>query len=80
MDEENIKLCQRNDYWKITKPDNDCWFLSQKRELTCGDCDRLGSDSMCIGYGREDSAYDDGKLCFQFSDRKETDFYERLCH
>ncbi len=71
--EENIHLCKREECWKVIKPDDDCRFLPETRELTCGDCWRLMNDPACTGYRCEESAVTDGKLCPMYIDKRVED-------
>lgn len=77
---KNMSLCKYKSSWEITDPDNNCWFLPEFKELTCGDCWCLGNDMGCAGCRPEESAYINGKLCPDFTDRKEDELYGILSY
>ena len=77
-DQSEIAICSYPNSWFPVHMEDDCHFIPEKKELTCGDCARLGEDSACIGCFAEDSAYDDGKLCSEFIDKQEEEFSKIL--
>lgn len=50
----------------------------KKKELTCGDCSRLGEDTACIDCSEDDSAIYNGQLCRGFVDEREEEFKQIL--
>lgn len=45
-------------------------FQPEAKDITCGDCERLGNDMGCLACSEEDSAYRRGRLCKGFIDKR----------
>ncbi len=70
----NKGLCSYPTSWFPIDLDDDCHFIPKVEELKCKDCWHLHNDYACFSCDEEDSAYDDGELCWMFEDLKKDDF------
>ena len=77
-EETGNAICSYPSSWFPVHLDDNCHYIPERKELTCGDCARLGEDFACIGCFAEDSAYDDDELCSSFADKKEEELNEIL--
>lgn len=77
-EETGSAICSYPDSWFPVHIEDNCHYIPEKEELTCGDCLRLGEDTACIGCLAEDSAIDNGKLCAGFIDKREEEFSKIL--
>lgn len=71
-------ICTYPSSWFPVDIDDNCHFIPEKKELTCGDCACLGEDFACSCCLPQDSAYFNGELCPGFIDKKEEEFSKIL--
>lgn len=76
--ETGCAICTYPSSWFPVHIDDNCHYIPEKMELTCGDCSRLGEDFSCSDCLAEDSAYNDDELCSGFVDKKEEEFSKIL--
>ena len=72
------EICSYPSSWFPVHIEDNCHFIPSKVELTCGDCARLGEDTACLGCVADDSAMEDGELCFGFIDKREEELQDIL--
>lgn len=77
-EETGTAICSYPSSWFPVHLEDNCHFIPEKKELTCGDCARLGEDTACIGCTTSDSAYYKDELCDGFIDKKEDEFNKIL--
>ena len=77
-EETGIAMCTYPSMWFPTGLDDECHYLPEAKELTCGDCANLGEDFACSGYSADDSAYDGDRLCSGFSDKRIEDLWSMM--
>lgn len=77
-EESGCAICSYPNSWFPVQIGDNCHYIPEKVELTCGDCARLGEDTACIGCIAEDSAEDDGELCAGFIDKREEELNKIL--
>lgn len=77
-DETGCAICSYPSSWFPVHIDDNCHYILEKKELTCGDCARLGEDFACLDCLAEDSAYGDDALCSGFVDKKEEELSKIL--
>ena len=76
--ETSSAICSYSNSWFPINIENNCYFIPEKRELTCGDCSRLTEDTACFGCSEDDSALYNGQLCRGFVDEREAEFKQIL--
>lgn len=76
--ETGSAICSYSSSWFPVNVENNCRFIPEKKELTCGDCSRLGEDTACFDCSEDDSAIYNGQLCRGFVDEREEEFKEIL--
>lgn len=77
-EETGSAICSYPHSWFPVHLEDNCHYIPEKKELTCGDCARLGEDMACSGCDAEDSALHRSKLCIGFIDKKEEEFSKIL--
>ena len=76
--ETGSAICSYSSSWFPVNIENNCHLISEKKELTCGDCSRLGEDTACFDCSEDDSAMYNGQLCRGFVDEREEEFKQIL--
>ncbi len=76
--ETGSAICSYSSSWFPVNIENNCQLIPEKKELTCGDCSRLGEDTACFDCSEDDSAIYNGQLCRGFVDEREEEFKEIL--
>ena len=76
--ETGSAICSYSSSWFPVNIENNCHLISEKKELTCGDCSRLGEDTACFDCSEDDSAIYNGQLCRGFVDEREEEFKQIL--
>lgn len=76
--ETGSAICSYSNSWFPINIENNCYFIPEKNELTCGDCSRLTEDTACFGCSEDDSALYNGQLCRGFVDEREAEFKQIL--
>lgn len=76
--ETGSAICSYSNSWFPINIENNCYFIPEKKELTCGDCSRLTEDTACFGCSEDDSALYNGQLCRGFVDEREAEFKQIL--
>ena len=77
-EETGSALCSYPESYFPVQVEDNCHYIPEKKELTCGDCARLGNDFGCAGMSEDDSAFYRDSLCSQFIDKREDAFMEIL--
>lgn len=54
--ETGSAICSYSSSWFPVNIENNCHLISEKKELKCGDCSRLGEDTACFDCSEDDSA------------------------
>lgn len=73
-------ICSYPGSWFPVHLGDNCHFVPEKKELTCGDCASFGVDFACAGCFEDDSAYYNDKLCEGFIDKQEEEFDKILMY
>lgn len=76
--ETGSAICSYSNSWFPINIENNCYFIPEKKELTCGDCSRLTEDTACFGCSEDNSALYNGQLCRGFVDEREAEFKQIL--
>lgn len=76
--ETGSAICSYSSSWFPINIENNCYFIPEKKKLTCGDCSRLNEDTACFGCSEDDSALYNGQLCRGFVDEREEEFKQIL--
>lgn len=58
--ETGSAICSYSNSWFAINIENNCYFIPEKKKLTCGDCSRLTEDTACFGCSEGDSAIYNG--------------------
>ena len=77
-EETGSAICSYSNSWFPINIEDNCYFIPEKNELTCGDCSRLTEDTACFGFSEDDSALYNGQLCRGFVDEREAEFKQIL--
>lgn len=68
--ETGSTICSYPSSWFPANIEDNCHFISEKKEITCSDCSRLHEDMACFSCAEDDSAIFNGQLCRGFIDKR----------
>lgn len=78
MGETGFIICSYSNSWFPTNIESNCYFIPEKKKLTCSDCSRLNEDMACFSCSEDDSAIYNGQLCRGFADKREEELKQIL--
>lgn len=76
--ETGSAICSYVGSWFPVNIEDNCCFIPEKRELTCGDCARLDEDTACFSCSEDDSTIYNGQLCGGFIDKRKEELNDIL--